>query len=84
MFQPIRGKSGHLDFPIGPKNTNLVEDIEILVPVKFRLIPFTGFRGVVGNVSANQRQERPSCFSDRPQNTNLVEDVEIMLPVKFR
>ena len=26
-----------LFFPIGPKNTNLVEDIEILLPVKFRL-----------------------------------------------
>ena len=34
--QPIRGQGGHLVFPIGPKNTNLVEDIEILLPVKFR------------------------------------------------
>ena len=45
---------GHLVFLIGWKNKNLVEDIEILVPVKFRLILFRGFRGVVGNVSANQ------------------------------
>ena len=35
MSQPIRGKGGHLDFPIRPKNTNLVEDIEILLAVKF-------------------------------------------------
>ena len=36
MYQPIRGQGGHLDFPIGPKNTNLVEDVEFLLPVKFR------------------------------------------------
>ena len=35
MCQPIRGKGGHLIFSIGPKNTNLVEDVEILLPVKF-------------------------------------------------
>ena len=36
MSQPIRGQGGHLAFPIGPKTTNLVEDVEILLPVKFR------------------------------------------------
>ena len=36
MSQPIRGKGGHLFYPISPKNTNLVEDVEILLPVKFR------------------------------------------------
>ena len=36
MSQPIRGQGGHLDFPIGPKNTNLVEGDETLLPVKFR------------------------------------------------
>ena len=36
MYQPIRGQGGHLVFPIGPKNTNLVEDVEILLPVKVR------------------------------------------------
>ena len=71
-------------FSVGPKNTNLVEDVEILLPVKFRWIPFNGFRGEVENVSANQRTGRPSCFSDRPKNTNLVENVEILLPVKLK
>ena len=47
MSQPIRGQGGHFVFLIGPKNTNLVEDVEILLPVKFRLIPFSGFRGEV-------------------------------------
>ena len=71
MSQPIRGKGGHLVFSIGPKNTNLVEDIEILLAVKFRWIPFSGFRGEVENVSANQRPGQPSCFSDRPEKHKL-------------
>ena len=36
MSQPIRGQGGHLVFPIGLKNTDLVEDIETLLPIKFR------------------------------------------------
>ena len=36
MSQPMRGQGGHLVFPIGLKNTNLVEGVEILLPVKFR------------------------------------------------
>ena len=36
MSQPIRGQGGHLVFPIGSKNINFVEDVEILLPVKFR------------------------------------------------
>ena len=69
--QPIRGNGGHLVFPIGPKNTNLVEDVEILLPFKCRCIPFSSFRGEVENVSANQRQGQPSCFSDRPEKHKL-------------
>ena len=84
MSQPIRGQGGHIVFPIGPKNTNLGEHIEILLPVKFRWIPFSGFREEVENVSANQRPGRPSCFWIGQKNTNLVEDVVILLPVKFR
>ena len=71
MSRPIRGQGGHLVFPIGPKNTNLVEDVEILLPITFRWIPFNGFRGEVENVLANQRPGRPFCFSDRPEKHNL-------------
>ena len=46
MSQPIRGQGGHLVFSIRPKNTNLVEDIKILLPVKLHWIPFSGFREV--------------------------------------
>ena len=52
MSQPIRGQGGHLVFLIGPKNTILVEDIEIYLPVKFCLILFSGFRGEVENVKS--------------------------------
>ena len=71
MSQPIRGQGGHLVFSIGPKNTNLLEGVEILLPIKFRWIRFSGFRGEVENVSANQRPGRPSCFSDRPEKHKL-------------
>ena len=71
MYQPIRGQGGHLVFSIGPKNINLVDDVEILLPVKFRWIPFSGFRGEVENVSANQRPGRPSCFFDLPKKHKL-------------
>ena len=35
MSQRIRGQGGPLVFSIGPKNTIFVEDVEILLPVKF-------------------------------------------------
>ena len=71
MSQPIMGHGGHLFLPIGPKNTDLVKDVEILLPVKFRWIPFSDFREEVENVSANQRLGRPSCFFDRPEKHKL-------------
>ena len=56
MSQPIRGQGGHLDFSIGPKNTNLVEGVEILLPVKFRWILFSRFIGEVENVKVYGRR----------------------------
>ena len=58
MSQSIRGQGGHLVFPIGPKTTNLVEDVEIFLPFKIRWIPFSGFRGEVENVAVSQRPGR--------------------------
>ena len=71
MSQPIRGQGGHPVSPISPKNTKLVEDFEIFLPVKFHQIPFSGFRGEVENVSANQRPGPPSCFSDKHEKHKL-------------
>ena len=85
MSRPIRGQGGHLVFPISPKNTNLVESFDNLLPVKFRWISFSGFRGEVENVSANQRPGRPSCFFlICLKNTYVVEGIESLLPIKFR
>ena len=75
MSQPIGGQGRHFVFPISPKNTNLVEVVEILLPVKFHQILFSGFRGKVENVLANQKPRRPSFFPISPKNTNLVEDI---------
>ena len=71
----------------------LVEEVDILLPVKFHKIPFSGFRGKV----KKKRQKRIKNLSQQirgkgvhlvfligPKNTNLVEDLEILLPVKFR
>ena len=55
MCQLIRDRDGHLVFPIGPKNINLVEDVEILIPVKFHSLLFSSFREECKNVSANQK-----------------------------
>ena len=57
MSRPIIGQGGHLVFPIGPKNTNLVEGVEILLPVKFRWIPFSGCREEVENAKSLRRTD---------------------------
>ena len=85
MSPPIRGLGGRPVLPIGPKNTNLEDDNEILLPVKFHWIPFSGVIKEMEIISANQTPGRQSCFFfDRPKNTNLVEDVEILLPCIYR
>ena len=81
-FNQFRGRGCHIVFLIGQKKINLVEDVEILLPVKFRWIPFgvsdekskisQTIRGQVGNL----------VFLIDPKSTYLVEDVEILLPVK--
>ena len=49
MNQPIRGQA------IGPKNINLIEDVESLLPVKFHWLLFIVFRVEVKHVSASQK-----------------------------
>ena len=71
MSQPIRGRVAILFFQSAWKNSNLVGGVEILLPVKFWWNLFSGFRGEVENVLANQRPGRPSCFSDWPEKHKL-------------
>ena len=69
--RPIRGQGCHLVFLIGTKNTNLVEGVKILIPVKFRWIPFSGFSEEVENISANQRPGGHLVFPIGPKNTKF-------------
>ena len=57
------------------RNTNLVEGVEILLPVKFHWIWFSGFRREVENVLANQRPDGHLVFPIGLKNTNLVEGI---------
>ena len=61
------GQGGHLVSSVGPTNIIMVEDVEILLPIQFRCIPFSGLREEVENVSANQRPDGHLIFSDRPE-----------------
>ena len=57
MCQPIRACGGHLGFPIDSKNTNLVEGIEYLLPVKFREILCSGCRKDIESVKSLRRTD---------------------------
>ena len=82
MSQSITGQGGHLFFPSTQKH-NLVEDIEILLPVKVRWIPFCGFGGEFENVSSQSEARAAILFFQSARKTqNLVEDVKILLLVK--
>ena len=84
MSQPIRGQGGHLVFQIGLKNTNLVEDVEILLPIKFSLSSVSAVSEEKSKMSQPIRgQGGHLVFPIGSKNTNLVEDVEILLPNKF-
>ena len=54
-------QGGNFYLLLGPKNTNLVEDIKILLPLKFRWIPFSGFRGKV-KICLRQSQARAAIL----------------------
>ena len=78
------GQGGNFYSLFGPKNTNLIEDVKILLPVRFRWIPFSGFREKV-KICPSHSEARAAIlfFFISPKNTNFEEDVEILLPVKF-
>ena len=71
MSTKIRSQGGYLGFEIGPKNTNLLEGVEILLHVKFHSISFSSCREEVENISDNHMPGRSSCFSDWPEKHKL-------------
>ena len=82
MSRLIRGRISHLGVLIDPKNTNFVEEIEILIPVKLG-IPISNFRGEVENVSVISDRGGHLVFPIGPKNINFVEYIEILHSVKF-
>ena len=85
MSRPISGLGGHLVFPIGPKNTKLAEDVEILLPCEVSLNSIQLFqRRSRKCLSQSEARAAILFFRSVQKITNLVEDVEILLPVNFR
>ena len=75
MPQPITGRGGYLVPPIDPKNTNVIEDVEILLPVNF-----VEFHSSVSEEKPRMSQPIRSrgghlVFPICRKNTTLVEDV---------
>ena len=60
MFQLIRDQGGHLGWWIGTKNTNLVEDIEDLLPGKFRQNLLSSFSWKVNDGRTTNNGRRTS------------------------
>ena len=79
------GGLSYFFFSIGLKSTDLSEDVEILLPVKFCWIPFiTVSEEKLKMFQPIKGRGGHLVFPIGPKNTNLVEDVEILLPVMFR
>ena len=79
---PIRGQGGHLGFLISWKNPNLIEDVEVCLPIKFNQI-HSAVSEKLKMSPQIRRQGGHLVFTISPKNTNLVKDVEILLPVMF-
>ena len=72
-------------FTLSPKNTNVIEDVDTLIPVHSHWILFASYREEVENVSATRRPGRPIGLSDQHQKHKLgQQDIEILFPVRFR
>ena len=72
MAQPTRGQGGHLVSPIGPKDNNLVEGVEILLPASFEEFCSADSEEKSEISQPIRDQGGHLVFSDRPENTNLV------------
>ena len=84
MSQPIRGQGGHLVFPIGPKNTNLVEGVEILPSCQVSLNSVQWFHMRSRKCLSQSEAGAAICFSDRPEKHKLGRGLWDVVSVKFR
>jgi hypothetical protein len=78
---------GHLGFPIGIKNRNLVMDIPMIIHLQFRLSQFISFREEdLWNFSQSEHIIGPGSHIEYPtgmKNSNFVEDHPRNIPAKF-
>ena len=78
---------GHLGFPIGIKNSNLVKDIPMIINVQFRFSQFISFREEdLWNFSQSEHiigLGRHIEYPTGTKNSNFVEDHPRNIPAKF-
>ena len=78
---------GHLGFPIGIKNSNLVKDIPMIIPVQFGFSQFISFREEnLWNFGQSEHIIGLGSHIEYPtetKNSNFVEDHPRNIPAKF-
>jgi hypothetical protein len=78
---------GHLGFPIGIKNRNLVKDIPMIIHLQFGFSQFISFREEdLWNFSQSEHIIGPGSHIEYPtgmKNSNFVEDHPRNIPAKF-
>ena len=78
---------GHLGFPIGIKNSNLVKDIPMIIPLQFGFSQFISFgEGDLWNFSQSEHIIGPGSHIEYPtgtKNSYFVEDHPRNIPAKF-
>ena len=78
---------GHLGFPIGIKNRNLVKDIPMIIHLQFGFSQFICFREEdLWNISQSEHIIGPGSHIEYPtgtKNSNFVEDHPRNIPDKF-
>ena len=78
---------GHLGFPIGIKNSNLVKDIPMIILLQFGFSQFISFREEdLWNFSQSEHIIGPGShieYPTRTKNSNFVEDQPRNIPAKF-
>ena len=78
---------GHLGFPIGIKNSNLVKDIPMIIHLQFGFGQFISFREEdLWNFSQSEHIIGPGSHVEYPtgtKNSNFVEDHPRNIPAKF-
>ena len=80
-FSQSAARAAILFFRLAGKLQTFVENVKIYLSVKFRWIPFKGFRGDLVCLS---HSKAAILFSDQPKNINFVKGVDILLPAMLR